>query len=241
MSVPFVFQNSTPPVNPTDLDAEKFNADFDSITNGTAIDDGALKSRMFDETSVLVTYFIKQFITTNDLVVNPSTFGLVNGDVVAINDGSQNNGNLYVVNYNSWVLWKSRTLNITVVNLQTDTKFQLIEDDTYNVLWVLDAVIDDNQTSLNTTWSSAKIRSLFGAVPLFDDEYFVGDGITSSFTLANLPLLKSDMVFIGDGWQKRGVDYTIVGDLVTFIDSNSNPIPVPSGVNFWIHYEYLLV
>ena len=239
MAVPFKFKNATPPVNPTDIDAEKINNNNDSITNGTALSDRILKVRHFDDQSILVTYYIKKFLTTNDLVASPLVYGLVNGDAIAINDNSQNCGKFYVVNANAWVLFKNRILNISIVNLFDDIRYRLVLNDVLDYVWCIDPVIDDTRLSEITTWSSAKIRSLFGSVCQWKDDFLVGDG-TAVYTLSFIPLQNNEMVFVGGSWQRRGIDYTIVDNIITFIDSESNPTPIPIGINIWIHYGYLI-
>ena len=97
MPVPNKFVNSTPPVLSTDLDAEKFNQNFDALSAGIALNDKSITQRTIDETSLLVSYFIKQFVDVSALAQDPASLGLVNGDIIAVNGTGDNVGKLFKI------------------------------------------------------------------------------------------------------------------------------------------------
>lgn len=105
--VPHRFVNSTPPINDTDLDAEKFNQNFDSLSDGSAINDKAISEKHIDEETVGIKYFIDAFIVSTDLQSSPDSLGLSTGDIAAIQDGTSNCGNLYKIIDLSRLFFKS--------------------------------------------------------------------------------------------------------------------------------------
>jgi len=158
MPVPFRFKNAKPPVSEFDIDAEKINANYDSLSNGSGVNDKAIKDKHIDETSLLITYYVKRFIVSADLILNPvRDLGLSNGDVVALNDISSDGGKLYKVVLGNWSLYKNRRLHITIVNNDDNHKYRLVLNTSLEYVWVYDSVINDLDVSLVNTWSAEKI------------------------------------------------------------------------------------
>lgn len=61
---------------------------------------------------------------------------------------------------------------------------------------------------------------------------FVGDGALTLFTLSETPISDSVMIYIDTDYQKMGVDYTLVGDQVTFTS------PPALSADITAHYDY---
>lgn len=61
---------------------------------------------------------------------------------------------------------------------------------------------------------------------------FIGDGVTTIYTLNETPISDSVMIYLDTDYQKAGIDYTLVGDQVTFT------APPGISVDITAHYDY---
>lgn len=140
MKVPYEFVNATPPVSDTDIDAQKLNANFDSLSSGGAISDLAITDRHINTNRILPVFFIYRFISSEDLSSRtPIQLGIPNGELVAINDTDQDKvGRLYRVISGQWSLFKASILHISVINKSSGDKYNLIKDENLLVKWSID-------------------------------------------------------------------------------------------------------
>lgn len=112
-----------------------------------------------------------------------------------------------------------------------DRHFALIENGVLTDPSAVQAVLQGQITlsELHPSLQALVLQSVFSSIR--SNENFTGDGIAVSFALAAAPLAGDEEVFLNGLHQHNGVDYTLVGNLLTFLGG-------PPGIGDLIDVRY---